>query len=265
MTRSIRHTVTVAAAIACVCTAVPAAAQPAPTAAGFIVDLKGRWSHVRAGDAVPAARKAVVNAGDTLQRRDDDPGSYIVVALYTGDTAKYVVTTTVPGRAESGPIGRIVRAIQQRFQSGFVSASSRGGSEVSDAVVEAGADRIDVSAALKSLPAGDYAVSTSAVVDGTVSSNARASAHVTIAPSGAITIPSLPPGVYELNVSGANPADGGRAWILVVAPDRYPDAARAFLTRPGASAGADRDMQAAARALARAYLIVLDEAARSSR
>jgi len=246
--------------------AAAAAQSVQASAAGFVVDVKGRWELARPGAApMPLTRKTVVNAGDTLRRGDDDPASYVIVALYTGVVEKYVVTRTVPARAESTVFGRIVRAIQQRFEEGFVTASVRGGGDLPDAVVEATPDRMDVSAVLRGLGAGTYTVTAYPVLNGRASSSARAAERVNAAATGAVAIAPLPPGVYQLDVSGSNPAEGGRAWIAVVAPDRYADAARAFVTRPGANVSGDADMRAAARAMARAYLIVLDAEARATR
>src|SRR4029079_981677 len=102
------------------------------------------------------------------------------------------VTTTVPVREESSAFGRILRAIQQRFQAGFVSASSRGGADLPDAVVEPSPDRTDVSAVFKDLAAGSYTVPAYPVVNGAASASARAPSRVTAAATGAVTIAALP-------------------------------------------------------------------------
>lgn len=238
----------------------------APEAAGFIADVSGRWDIIRSGTAglIPAQRRGVVNEGDTLQKRDDDPSAYIVVALYTGTMPKYTSTKKLPVRASAGALTRVMHAIQQRFQEGWVTASVRGGGEYHDAVVKTEGARTDVSAIFRGTDPGAYTVTVYAIDGGRPTTPPRVSARVS-ANGGAVTIPALAPGLYQVDVSSGPMGTGGSAWIRVVPVERYDAAAKEFAQLPGADGAGGPEVRRAARAIARTYLIVLDDAAPAKR
>jgi hypothetical protein len=239
-----------------------AAGQAPPDAAGFVVDLHGSWEIARAGTAatLPAARRVAVNAGDVIRKRGDDPAAFVIVALYTGtmmESKKDEVI--VPPAPRSGAMGRVMRAIQQRFQEGFISASVRGGRDFHDAIVKADQRRTDLSDVFKGADPGAYTVTVHALDSNGVVGPARTMARIE-AGAGAVSIAALAPGLYQVDISGGPAGAAGSAWIRVMPADRYGAAAREFAQLPSPGDAPGHDAQNAARGIARTYLIVLDEA-----
>jgi hypothetical protein len=256
------HILTTAAALVCVMLHGPALSRaPAPDAIGFIADISGRWdiSHGSGAKPVAAERKAVLHAGDVLQKLDDDPSSFVAVATYAAKIEKYQKTAYLTGRAPAGTLARIMAAVQQRFQEGWINASVRGGSEFSDAIVKSENGRTDVSPVFKNAADGAYTLTIYAIVGGKLTSPARATAR--IAGARAATIPALPPGLYQIDAAGAEPGIAGNAWIRVVPAGEFDQAAKEFRELPSAGEVAGADLRKAARAVSRAYLIVTSDAA----
>jgi hypothetical protein len=251
-----------AAALVCVTLHGSELSRPqAPDAIGFIADISGRWdiSHGSGAKPVAAERKAVLHAGDVLQKLDADPSSFVTVATYAAKIEKYTKTSYLTGRAPAGTLARIMAAVQQRFQEGWVNASVRGGTEFSDAIVKSENGRTDLSAVFKNAADGAYTLTIYAIVGGKVTSPAKATAR--IAGAHAAAIPALPPGLYQLDAAGAEPGVAGNPWIRVVPAAQFDQAAKEFQELPSAREAGDAELRKTARAVSRAYLLVTSDAA----
>lgn len=226
---------------------------------GFIVDLSGRWTIASPrGETREAARSATLEDRDELRKLDRDATAYVIVALYTGSVQKYETTTTVSGPPAPSARERIMRAIQQRFQTGFVSGSVRG-EAFKDAVLKASASGIDVSAVFAGTPPGIYRVVAHPIVDGRVVATVRAAGRVEVASGHSSALPSVPPGPYQLDVSNDRTGSAaGSAWVRVVSEAEYPAAAAAFAEIAAVPSGADPDLRRAMRRTSRACLMVID-------
>lgn len=225
--------------------------------AGFVFTVSGRWELVSPGGARPVTPPAIVHDGDVLQKADDDPSSSVVLALYTGEKKLYTMTTTIASAPAASALARILKQIQQRFEEGFVSASVRGGEEFKDGVIRAQAGGTDLSAVIGGPRGASYQVAAYPVRAARASSTPVARGRVRTTAAGG-TFPPLAPGLYQLAINGQGPGSAGTAWILIVQPERYAEVARTFAELSGVDAGAGPEIRAAARSLARAYLLVLD-------
>lgn len=250
----------ISAALTCVVLHGLAPGRPQTSEAfGFIADVTGRWEIVHgSAKPTPAERRAVLRTGDVLQKLDDDALSLIAVATYAGTMEKYRQTTYLTARPVPGTLTRIMTVIQQRFQEGWINASVRGGSDFSDAVVKAGSDRLDLSAVFNGAADGAYSLAIYAIAGGKLTAPAQATAVVATTRK-PITIAALPPGLYQIDVTGAEPGAAGNAWIRVVPAAQFDQVSSDFMRLPGADGGARAELRKAARAIARTYLIILSD------
>jgi hypothetical protein len=171
--------------------------------------------------------------------------------------ASFDKTTAVPGRPATGTLARILQAIQQRFEVGWVTASVRGGGDFHDAVVTTTRGQTDLSPVFKGADPGRYSLTIYRLVSGKAVPPGRTDSAAV--GSGPAVIPALAPGLYQVDISGGPPGTAGSAWVRVVTPDRYGAATKEFAELPSANAVDGVEMQRAARAIKRTYLIVSDE------
>ena len=235
------------------------AAQRAP--AGFVVEASGPWTIAAPdGQTRTAARSAELEDGDEL-RKPAEPAAYVIVALYTGTSARYDSTTIVRRQPAESALERIMRAIQQRFQSGVISTSVRGADDFRDAVVTESSGGVNLEEVFTNAPAGVYVIDARPVVDGRVSTEVRTHRRVHATTDRAPLFAPLEPGVFQLDIAGEGTGVAGEPWIRVVPAASYRDVSSMYARLASAGPGAGPELRRAAHETARGYLLVVDDLA----
>ena len=226
--------------------------------AGFVVDITGAWNIAAPDGSVrPAKRSEVVRDGDVLRQADNDPLSYVVVALYSGVKQKCPPSNRISAPAATSPLARILQQIRQRFEEGFVSASVRGGRRFNDGIVRADVAGIDLSEVFSGTE-GTYQVEAYPVRARTIAPTAVARGRIRAEGGPAGFLP-LKAGLYQLAITGTTAGSAGVAWVYVIDPDRYAAARKTFDELARVEPGADDETRSAARSLARGYLTLLND------
>ena len=235
-------------------------AQSTDRDVGFVVCASGSWDlALNEGTTVAVRPGRIVRDGDVLRKLDLDPTASVVVAIYaTGQKQSFTATTTMRTQASTSAPNRFLRLIQQRFVTGFISASVRGGESFDDAIVMWRGDRTDVSPVFAGSAVGSYQVEARRVRAGRPASESATRARVRWDGSAA-ALPALAPGLYQLSIIGAGPGSAGTAWLFVATPPRYAEATRTFDDLRHVDSDARADLREAARLLARGYMTVLDD------
>jgi hypothetical protein len=241
---------------------VATSAQPRGEEIGFVVSVQGEWQVV--GDPKSTAKMTpltTVHAGEVLRKVTAGP-SLIVVALYSGSIAKYIATTRLPSRDRSYVWDRVMQALRPHVHEGRISAAVRGGVDLHDLVAREDSTGVDLSGVFRNAPAGAYSITILALDDrGVPVPPPRVSTRLQVARSA--RGPALPSGLYQIDASSGPGGAAGLAWLRVVSPAEYSNAREAFRRLSEEADSRDPDLRAAARAVARAYLLTLDESATS--
>lgn len=229
---------------------------------GFVVCVSGKWDLALNEGTTAAVRPGrIVRDGDVLRKLepDPDPTKAVVVAIYaTGQKQSFTATTTMRIQPGTSWHDRILRLIHQRFATGFISASVRGGEKFEDAIVMWRDDRTDVAPVFAGVPNGSYQIEAYRIHAGHPASAAAARARVRWDGSAA-ALSALPPGLYQLAITASAPGSAGAAWLFVAAPATYVEATRTFDDLRHVDADAGADLREAGRLLGRGYLTVLDD------
>jgi hypothetical protein len=229
---------------------------------GFIAEVRGRWEIVRGtpAKAVSVLRGLSVSENDRLRKVGDEATAFVVVAFYTGEIQKLTVDQTLQPRQRPALPSRLVRAIQARFQGGFVSAAVRGGARLSDGVVRAESGGTDLAAVFADMDDGLYTLTAYALdSQGSVIGSAVTTGRVEAGKN--TRGPALAPGIYQLDVADGRGRAVGAAWVRSIEPERFAEAAAEMQIFSSHSNDPDPDVRAVARTVGRACLLSLDDRA----